>query len=79
MSPSIVAAGLAADNVICAIYFTTLFALASNIAAETSDYKSGISILLLIFYFYKCFQTGNLKTVIYILSLKARWKLLTFK
>lgn len=70
MSPSIVAAGLAADNVICAIYFTTLFALASNITAETSQCKSGISILLLIF--YECFQTGNLKTVIYILSLKAR-------
>nr|KJB34162.1 hypothetical protein B456_006G051100 [Gossypium raimondii] len=30
------AAGLAADNVICAVYFTTLFALASKVPAETS-------------------------------------------
>lgn len=34
VSPSVLAAGLAADNVICAIYFTTLFALASNIPRE---------------------------------------------
>ncbi|EFJ09588.1 hypothetical protein SELMODRAFT_44166, partial [Selaginella moellendorffii] len=33
-SPSVVASGLAADNLICAVYFTTLFALASSIAAE---------------------------------------------
>lgn len=33
-SPSIVAAGLAADNLICAIYFTTLFALASSIPPD---------------------------------------------
>ncbi|XP_068660993.1 uncharacterized protein [Aristolochia californica] len=36
MSSSVLAAGLAADNVICAIYFTTLFALASGIPAEES-------------------------------------------
>ncbi|GLU21135.1 hypothetical protein SLE2022_372960 [Rubroshorea leprosula] len=36
VSPSVLAAGLAADNVICAVYFTTLFALASKIPAETS-------------------------------------------
>ncbi|GAA0165882.1 hypothetical protein LIER_21171 [Lithospermum erythrorhizon] len=36
VSPSVLAAGLAADNVICAVYFTTLFALASRIPAETS-------------------------------------------
>ncbi|XP_024541608.1 uncharacterized protein LOC9657017 isoform X1 [Selaginella moellendorffii] len=33
-SPSVVASGLAADNLICAVYFTTLFALASSIPAE---------------------------------------------
>ncbi|OVA13967.1 Protein of unknown function DUF819 [Macleaya cordata] len=36
VSPSVLAAGLAADNVICAIYFTSLFALASKIPAEAS-------------------------------------------
>ncbi|XP_014751886.2 uncharacterized protein LOC100845047 isoform X4 [Brachypodium distachyon] len=34
VSPSVVAAGLAADNVICALYFTTLFALAAKIPAQ---------------------------------------------
>jgi Protein of unknown function (DUF819) len=33
-SPSVVAAGVAADNVICALYFTLLFALASKIPPE---------------------------------------------
>lgn len=36
-SPSVVAAGLAADNLICAVYFTTLFALASKIPAEATQ------------------------------------------
>ncbi|KAF6157669.1 hypothetical protein GIB67_037242 [Kingdonia uniflora] len=36
VSPSVLTAGLAADNVICAIYFTTLFALASKIPPEVS-------------------------------------------
>lgn len=36
VSPSVLAAGLAADNVICAVYFTTLFALASKIPPEDS-------------------------------------------
>ncbi|CDP05152.1 unnamed protein product [Coffea canephora] len=36
VTPSVLAAGLAADNVICAIYFTTLFALASGIPPEAS-------------------------------------------
>ncbi|KAK4431450.1 putative membrane protein YjcL [Sesamum alatum] len=36
VTPSVLAAGLAADNVICAIYFTTLFALASKIPAEST-------------------------------------------
>ncbi|XP_022140903.1 uncharacterized protein LOC111011457 isoform X2 [Momordica charantia] len=34
VSPSVLAAGLAADNVICAVYFATLFALASKVPAE---------------------------------------------
>lgn len=36
VSPSVLAAGLAADNVICAVYFTTLFALAAKIPPEIS-------------------------------------------
>lgn len=32
--PSVLAAGLAADNVICAVYFATLFALASKVPPE---------------------------------------------
>ncbi|GJN29979.1 hypothetical protein PR202_gb18250 [Eleusine coracana subsp. coracana] len=36
ISPSVQAAGLAADNVICALYFTSLFALAAKIPAEDS-------------------------------------------
>ncbi|XP_013714262.1 uncharacterized membrane protein YjcL [Brassica napus] len=35
VSPSVLAAGLAADNVICAVYFTSLFAIGSKIPAET--------------------------------------------
>ncbi|GJP53803.1 hypothetical protein CLOM_g12938, partial [Closterium sp. NIES-68] len=33
-SPSVVTAALAADNLLCALYFTTLFALAAKIPAE---------------------------------------------
>lgn len=40
VSPSVLAAGLAADNVICAVYFTTLFALASRVPAESSTSSS---------------------------------------
>ncbi|ESQ43266.1 hypothetical protein EUTSA_v10013447mg [Eutrema salsugineum] len=36
VSPSVLAAGLAADNVICAVYFTSLFAIGSKIPAEAS-------------------------------------------
>ncbi|XP_059451510.1 uncharacterized protein LOC132182315 isoform X1 [Corylus avellana] len=36
VSPSVLAAGVAADNVICAIYFVSLFALASKIPPEAS-------------------------------------------
>lgn len=46
VSPSVLAAGLAADNVICALYFTTLFALASKIPPEASVSTSGA------YYFY---------------------------
>ncbi|CAA3031588.1 uncharacterized membrane -like isoform X1 [Olea europaea subsp. europaea] len=40
VSPSVLTAGLAADNVICAVYFSTLFALASKIPAESSTSTS---------------------------------------
>lgn len=40
VSPSILAAGLAADNVVCAVYFASLFALASKIGAEDSPSKN---------------------------------------
>ena len=33
-SPSVVTAALAADNLLCALYFPTLFALAANIGPE---------------------------------------------
>ncbi|KAK8692730.1 hypothetical protein V6N13_070337 [Hibiscus sabdariffa] len=36
VSPSVLAAGVAADNVICAIYFMVLFALASKVSPEVS-------------------------------------------
>ncbi|KAG0498041.1 hypothetical protein HPP92_002732 [Vanilla planifolia] len=40
LSPSVFAAGIAADNVMCAIYFTCLFALASKIPPEHSSLKN---------------------------------------
>jgi len=53
--PSILAAGLAADNVICAVYFSTLFLLASKIPPESSASVNGssnsITISLMIIYF----------------------------
>uniref|UniRef100_A0ACD5XRT6 Uncharacterized protein n=1 Tax=Avena sativa TaxID=4498 RepID=A0ACD5XRT6_AVESA len=42
VTPSVLTAGLAADNVICALYFTTLFALAANIPAEETSRPSGV-------------------------------------
>ncbi|KAL0299564.1 UNVERIFIED_CONTAM: hypothetical protein Sradi_6616200 [Sesamum radiatum] len=36
VSPSVIAAGVAADNVICVLYFLLLFALASKIPAEAA-------------------------------------------
>ncbi|KAL3714212.1 hypothetical protein ACJRO7_006195 [Eucalyptus globulus] len=44
MSPSVLAAGLAADNVICAVYFTTLFALSSKVPPESSSGDGGDSV-----------------------------------
>ncbi|WCJ36702.1 hypothetical protein M5689_017885 [Euphorbia peplus] len=41
-SPSVVSAGVAADNVICAIYFMVLFALASKIPSEASSSVVGV-------------------------------------
>ncbi|KAF7073417.1 hypothetical protein CFC21_078408 [Triticum aestivum] len=41
VTPSVLAAGLAADNVICALYFTTLFALAAKIPAEETAHPKG--------------------------------------
>ncbi|KAL2920743.1 putative membrane protein YjcL [Bienertia sinuspersici] len=51
ISPSVLTAGLAADNVLCAVYFTTLFALASRVPPEAEastgdgmmDMESGAS------------------------------------
>lgn len=42
VSRSVLAAGLAADNVICAVYFTTLFALAANIPPEAASSTTGV-------------------------------------
>ncbi|XP_065869384.1 uncharacterized protein [Euphorbia lathyris] len=41
-SPSVISAGVAADNVICAIYFMVLFALASKIPSEASSSVVGV-------------------------------------
>lgn len=38
-SPSVVTAALAADNLLCALYFTTLFAIAAKIPPEGPDEK----------------------------------------
>ncbi|KAJ4900443.1 hypothetical protein Rs2_14394 [Raphanus sativus] len=40
ISPSVVAAGVAVDNVICALHFMVLFALASKIPPETTSASS---------------------------------------
>lgn len=49
ISPSVVAAGVAADNVICAAYFMILFALASRVPPETSKSPSGNALCSLIY------------------------------
>lgn len=45
-SASVVAAGVAADNVICALYFTLLFALATKIPPESVSSPKGTSVFL---------------------------------
>lgn len=50
-TPSILAAGLAADNLICAIYFTSLFALAANIPPDAPT-AGTVSYNLVYEYFY---------------------------
>jgi uncharacterized membrane protein len=40
ISPSVIAAGVAVDNVICALHFMVLFALASKIPPETASASS---------------------------------------
>lgn len=42
ISPSVLTAGLAADNVLCAVYFTTLFALAARIPPEAEASTGGM-------------------------------------
>ncbi|CAK9176898.1 unnamed protein product [Ilex paraguariensis] len=44
VSSSVLAAGLAADNVICAVYFTSLFALASKIPPEASTATTDVGL-----------------------------------
>lgn len=41
-SPSVIAAGVAADNIICALYFVVLFSLASKIPPEVSNLNDGM-------------------------------------
>lgn len=41
LSPSILAAGVAADNIICMVHLTILFTLAANIPPETSTSVNG--------------------------------------
>lgn len=41
--PSVLTAGLAADNVICAIYFTTLFAIGSRVPPEVPTSSDGVA------------------------------------
>ncbi|CAN0902832.1 Uncharacterized membrane protein YjcL [Linum grandiflorum] len=45
VSPSVLAAGLAADNVICAVYFTTLFAIAARVPPESSTPSNDVDAL----------------------------------
>ncbi|CAN1264514.1 Uncharacterized membrane protein YjcL [Linum perenne] len=45
VTPSVLAAGLAADNVICAVYFTTLFAIAARVPPESSTSSDNVDAL----------------------------------
>ena len=57
VSPSVLAAGVAADNIISALYFMTLFSLAAKIQAEPKTapgtYGDSICIYHLNFLAYK--------------------------
>nr|CAD1831118.1 unnamed protein product [Ananas comosus var. bracteatus] len=44
ISPSVLAAGVAVDNVICAVYFTLLFALASKVPPEATTSTAGVQL-----------------------------------
>ncbi|KAB1220124.1 Ferric reduction oxidase 4 [Morella rubra] len=44
VTPSVLAAGVAVDNVICAFYFMFLFALASKLPPETSTMANGVAL-----------------------------------
>lgn len=44
VSPSVLAAGVAADNVICVAYFMVLFALASKIPPDSLTSTNGIGV-----------------------------------
>ncbi|XP_020112438.1 uncharacterized protein LOC109727002 [Ananas comosus] len=44
VSPSVLAAGVAVDNVICAVYFTLLFALASKVPPEATTSTAGVQL-----------------------------------
>jgi hypothetical protein len=55
LSASVLAAGVAADNVICAVYFMVLFALASKIPAETAPPTTGTIFTISVFQFLSCF------------------------
>lgn len=46
VSPSVLAAGFAVDNVLCAVYFTLIFALASKIPPEDSQTNFGVYMFL---------------------------------
>ncbi|KAH0664801.1 hypothetical protein KY285_026007 [Solanum tuberosum] len=50
-SPSVVATRLVADNLICIVFFTTLFALASKIPTEATQSTTGMYIVQMIKYF----------------------------
>ncbi|KAC9929944.1 hypothetical protein E3N88_45058 [Mikania micrantha] len=71
VSPSVIAAGVAADNVICVIYFMVLFALGSKLPAEAST-SSKATALAVSFTICKCathimqmlkIQGGNLTAI----------------
>ncbi|CAA7411109.1 unnamed protein product [Spirodela intermedia] len=44
VSSSVMAAGVATDNIMCAIYFSVIFALASNISSELSSSRKDCSV-----------------------------------